>query len=136
MGYLPGFAKNGEPERAYERIQTRTQMNAAIAGMHLLRELRNDPGRGERDAARECLRSATGKVIFLGFAYAQENLEALDIGNTCAGKTVHGTIKDLGEDERHRELTLRLKGFGIELNEAWRFDVYRALLTRPLTILQ
>jgi hypothetical protein len=135
MGYLPGFATNGEPERAYERILTREQMDAAVAGMHLLRELRGDPGRGDREAARECLRTATGKVIFLGFAYAHENLEALDLRNTRGGKTVYGTIFDIGEDERHEELKRRLKTFGVELNEWWRFDVYRALLTRPLTII-
>jgi hypothetical protein len=134
MGYLPGFAKPDEPERAFERIETRVQMDAAIAGMHLLRELRGAPGRGERDAARECLRDATGHVVFLGFAFAQENLEALDLVNTCAGKTVHGTIFDIGEDERHKELTLRLKKFGVELNEAWRFDVYTALLKWPITV--
>jgi hypothetical protein len=135
MGHLPGFARSGEPERAYERIETRPQMDAAVAGMHLLRELRDDPGRGDRDAARERLRSATGKVIFLGFAYAQENLEALALAETCAGKAVYGTIKDIGADERYAELIIRLKGFGVELSEPWRFDVYTALLTRPLTIL-
>jgi hypothetical protein len=110
-------------------------MSQAVAGMHLLRELRDDPGRGERNAARECLRKATGNVIFLGFAFAEENLEALALADTCAGKPVYGTIKDIGEDERHRELTIRLKRFGVELSEPWRFDVYTALLTHLLTIL-
>jgi len=109
MGYLPGFAKNGGPERAYERIQTRPQLNSAVAGMHLLRELRGD-------AARACLHTASGKVIFLGFAYAQENLEALDLAITCAGKTVFGTIFEIGEDEPHKEPVMRLKTFGVELN--------------------
>jgi hypothetical protein len=136
MGPLPGFTRGDEPWRAYERIAERRQLHAAVAGMHLLRELRDDPGRGDRDAARQCLRNAKGKVIFLGFAYAQENLEALDLANTCGGKAVYGTIKDIGEDERHKALTIRLKhGFGVELTEPWRFDVYTALLTRPLTIL-
>ncbi len=136
MGQLPGFAKPGEPERAYEQIGDRKQMEAAIAGMHILRELRDDSGRGERDAARQHLRDAKGTVTFLGFAYAHENLEALDLTNTCIAKrAIYGTIFEMGEDERHKELIARLRRFNVALNEPWRFDVYNAILTRPLTIL-
>jgi hypothetical protein len=74
-------------------------------------------------------------VIFLGFAYAQENLEALDSANTCAGKSVYGTIYGIGEDERYAELVRRLRDSGINLSEPWRFTVYEAVLTRPTTIL-
>jgi hypothetical protein len=63
-------------------------------------------------------------VTFLGFAYAQENLEALDLANTCTGKTVYGTIFEIGEDERHKELSARLRRFNVTLNEAWCFNVY------------
>jgi hypothetical protein len=134
MGHLPGFGKTGEPERSYARIQSRDQLLAATAGMHMLRELRGDPSRGDSKAAQECLSSSSGNVIFLGFAFARENLEALDLVKTCAGKTVCGTIKDIEEDERHAELTERLKAFGIELNSNWRFDVYTALLRYPRTV--
>lgn len=135
MGQLPGFARLGESERPYEQIHDRKEMDAAVAGMHILRELREDPGRGERTAARQHLRDAHGVITFLGFAYAYENLEALDLANTCAGRTVNGTIFEIGEDERHTELTARLQQFNIKLSEDWRFNVYDAILTRPLTIL-
>jgi hypothetical protein len=137
MGQLPGFAKSGTQERAYEPISGPLEMNAAINGMHILRELRDDPGRGERDAARQHLRDAKGIVTFLGFAYAEENLEALDLVTSASGKTaVYGTIWGIGEgDERHKELTMRLRRFNVSLSEPWRFNVYDAILKRPLTIL-
>jgi hypothetical protein len=135
MGFLPGFATTKESQRAYEQIHNRDQLLAAVEGMHMLREIRDNPKLGDRRAARECLLAAAGKIIFLGFAYAQENLEALDLLQTRGLKAGYGTIKDIGEDERHTELKRRLLNFGIELAESWRCDVYNALLQHPLTIL-
>lgn len=138
MGQLPVLAARGEIKRPYEPITSRDQMQAAISGMHILRELREDPKLGNRIAACECLQRATGKVIFLGFAYAQENLEALDLMNTRTGKTCYGTTKDLGDrglDERADELRLRLLSFGVELAEPWLFTVHDALKYKPITVL-
>jgi hypothetical protein len=137
LGLLPGFGTPKEPQRAYERIENRDQLLAAVEGMHMLREIRDDPALGDREAARKCLLGATGNVIFLGFAYAQENLEALDLARTRAVKPVYGTAKDIGHDEndRNAELKSRLANFGVTLNEIWRCDVYTALLTHPRTIL-
>jgi hypothetical protein len=134
MGRLPELVREGDSERAYEPIQSREEMQAAISGMHMLRELRDDPHRGERDSARECLRASTGKLIFLGFAYAQENLEALDLANTRGAKQAYGTIFGIDEDERANELKDRLKLFDVALSEPWPFTVHQALLTRPTTI--
>jgi len=145
-GYLPGFASGFGPgfsrgfgpgaltERPYEPVMDHTQLQAAIAEIHILRELRDDPKRGEREAARKLLRDSNGVVSFLGFAYAQENLEALDLSNTCKARTVHGTIFEIGQDERHTQLKARLKTFGVELVDDWRFDVFEAVKTRPATI--
>jgi len=133
---LPGFGKNpSEPQRPYEPIENQTQLLTAIEGMHILREIRDNPSLGGRKAAKECLSAATGNVTFLGFAYAQENLEALDLAKTRGAKVTYGTVFDVGEDERIAELRERLARFDVALSENWRFDVYTALLTRPRTIL-
>lgn len=135
MGNLPGFPKDGELERPYEQISVGAQLRAAIGGMHLLRELRDNSDLGDRKAARKCLGTAGGKAIFLGFAYAQENLEALDLVHTCLKKTAYGTTYGIDEGEPTTELTERLKTFGITLSAPWPFDVYTALRKYPLTIL-
>ncbi len=134
MGDLPGFSTQ-EGVRDYNHIRNRAELDAAVRGMHLLRELRDDPAPGERDAARNRLKEATGNVVFLGFAYAQENLEALNLKETCAGKTVFGTILNIGEHEQYKVLTERLQQFGVKLATDWRFDVYTAMLQWPVTIL-
>ena len=136
LGHLPGFGTgSSRSERPYEPIRGGAELQSATAGMHMLRELRDHPRRGQREAARECLGAAQGRVSFLGFAYAQENLEALDLARTCTQKTVSGTVLGIGHDERRVELHERLHGFGVTLSHQWEFDVYTALLTFPRTIL-
>jgi hypothetical protein len=137
MGHLPGFGKPEEPERAYERISNRDRLLAAVKGMHMLREIRDDPTLGDREAARKCLLAATGNVIYLGFAYASENLVALDLAKTRGLKAAYGTMKDIGPNDRERngEINNRLGAYGGGLlSDVWRCDVYTAMLTYPLTI--
>jgi hypothetical protein len=136
LGRLPGFGGIDESEREYQPVRDKTQLELAIAGMHLLPELNRDQGLGDRDAARTCVRDATGDITFLGFAYAQENLEALDLTNTRTNKRLHGTIVGFDEGEPFNELNARLGGFGgPSFSNAWRSSVYEVVRMHPTTIL-
>jgi hypothetical protein len=137
LGHLPGFApKKGDPEREYQQIVNREQLELAISGMHLLPELRDNVGLGDRQAARECIHAASASISFLGFAYAQENLEALALLSNRTRKTLNGTILGISEGEPYAELDARLNALcGAAFNSAWRCDVFDAFRLHPTTIL-
>lgn len=109
MGALPEFEVRGEPMRPFERIQNQAQLQPAIAGMHLLPEIKRDARLGNRDAARKCLHEATGNVTFFGFAYDVENLKALDLANTHGGKQVYGTTLGFGSNDPIEKLQRRMQ---------------------------
>ena len=136
IGHLPGFARAGEAERRYEPIMNHDQLARATGSMHLLPELRRNEGLGDRDAARRCLAEATDDVTFLGFAYSQENLEALDLTKTHKGKRLHGTVLGFELGEPRTELDERLRAFGgAAFTGAWTRTVHAAFQVHPRTIL-
>ncbi len=109
LGSLPELEVRGEPMRPFERIITREQMDTAVKGMHLLPEIKRDSTIGNREAARRCLREATGHVSFLGFAYDPENLRALDLANTHGDKEVFGTTLGFGPNDPIARLNNRMQ---------------------------
>jgi hypothetical protein len=136
LGALPELAEPGESVRPYERILTREQLDLAVAGMHLLPEIKRDPKLGNREAARKLLRSATGNVTFLGFAYDPENLLALDLANTHTGKQFYGTVLGIAAGSQMTRLNERIQGFGVgwhALQLPW--EVFDAVDSMPDTIL-
>lgn len=137
LGHLPGFApRRGDPEREYQPILDRSQLELAIGGMHLLSELRANPGLGDHQAAQECIHAASAGITFLGFAYSPENLEALALMGNRTGKSLHGTIRGISDGEPRRELDARLEALcGVGLSGAWDCSVFDAFKLRPTTIL-
>jgi hypothetical protein len=137
LGYLPRFARQtGEPEREYRPIGERSQLDLAIDGMHLLRELRDNPNLGDRQAAQDCVRAATANITFLGFAYSAENLEALALATNSTRGRLFGTVLGISEGEPRAELNMRMQRLcGGPLSSAWECDVFEAFRLHPTTIL-
>lgn len=137
MGTLEEFATPGEPMRPYERISYAPQLSLAVSGMHLLPEIKRDRRLGARTAARDCLRQATGNVTFLGFAYDEENLKALDLANTHTGKQVYGTTLGFGPNDPIVKLNNRMqRDFGVQWHPyAPDMDVFAVMEAFPDSIL-
>jgi hypothetical protein len=113
LGHLPEF---GEPQRSYQPLRNAQQLAVAIECMHLLPEIKRNDGAGQRHQAQELLRRATMSVSFLGFAYSDENLEALALTQTLGQKTVLGTFVGFVIGDPFEELTQRMGRHGIPVN--------------------
>jgi hypothetical protein len=112
LGTLPGFPTVGLA-RPYAPISNKDELDIATQGIHLLPEVTADQDLGERKRARELIKAATTAVSFLGFSYAKENLEALDLVGTLGGKQVFGTYQGFQSGDPNSELRDRVHRYGI-----------------------
>ena len=105
MGQLPGFAAPASRNEPTSRSVIASRWRRRLPGCTFSASCGMIP-RAERDAARQHLRDAKGTVTFLGLAHAHENSGSnLTSPITCIAKrAIYGTIFEMGEDERHKEL--------------------------------
>jgi hypothetical protein len=81
-------------------------------------------------AAHGLIKDATKAVTFLGFAYSQENLEALDFKTTRTDKLVYGTRYRL-TGQKYDEVTARLAAMDAAFTVPIDATVYDAIDTYP-----
>jgi hypothetical protein len=136
LGSLPELGVDSALARPYGPIATPEGMARAVNSMHLLPEIRKAkliPNSGTT-AARECISNATRTIAFLGFAYSQENLEALDLAKTRGSKRVCGTLFGI-DGEQVDEVRERLGRLDVSLTAHWPYTVYQAVTLAPITLL-
>jgi hypothetical protein len=135
LGQLPELSKDPANTRAYGQIENALQLEIAINGMRLLREAREHPASAPNiPLARDTIGRSTGDIIFLGFAYSEDNLQGLDLLRTARGKAIRGTVRGM-DGELRTELDMRLAKYGLAFSAAWDQTVHQAMMAWPVTIL-